>query len=193
MRTTGLNGQADLAGLESGRIIRSTLDKSQGKLSLSKINALDAGFIAFGAALNVSMGCLVSALKLPLYLDSIGDCSCLGCLRLEIWCNNRSRGPCYHDSNLRADSNSICRHGYRCSCLSILPDPFRVYEPLMANYLWRYNSRNFRRGRFISGNYILIWRCFTCRSRCGYNFLKSGRISCLEERSLWRTDNRTCR
>ena len=72
MKTTGLNGQADLAGLGSREILHSAVDNSQGKLSLSKINALDAGFIAFGAALNVSIGCLVSALKLPLYLDSLG-------------------------------------------------------------------------------------------------------------------------
>ncbi len=36
------------------------------------MNAFDAGLIAFGAALNVSIGYLVNILKLPLYLDSIG-------------------------------------------------------------------------------------------------------------------------
>jgi energy-coupling factor transport system substrate-specific component len=36
------------------------------------MNAFQAGFIAFGAALNVSVGYLVNILKLPLYLDSIG-------------------------------------------------------------------------------------------------------------------------
>lgn len=36
------------------------------------MNAFDAGLIAFGAALNVSVGYLVNILKLPLYLDSIG-------------------------------------------------------------------------------------------------------------------------
>jgi len=35
-------------------------------------NAFEAGFIAFAAALNVTVGYLVSAFKLPLYLDSIG-------------------------------------------------------------------------------------------------------------------------
>ncbi|HDY88813.1 MAG TPA: hypothetical protein ENH82_11970 [bacterium] len=39
---------------------------------MRKINAFEAGLIAFGAALNVSIGYLVSILKLPLYLDSIG-------------------------------------------------------------------------------------------------------------------------
>jgi len=39
---------------------------------LRKANAFDIGVIALGAALNVSVGYLVSALKLPLYLDSIG-------------------------------------------------------------------------------------------------------------------------
>jgi len=37
-----------------------------------KIGAHEAGLISFGAALNVSMGYLVSLFKLPLYLDSIG-------------------------------------------------------------------------------------------------------------------------
>ena len=37
-----------------------------------KINAFEAGLITLGAALNVSIGYLVSLLKLPLYLDSIG-------------------------------------------------------------------------------------------------------------------------
>jgi len=37
-----------------------------------QINAFDAGLIALGAALNVSIGYLVSLLKLPIYLDSIG-------------------------------------------------------------------------------------------------------------------------
>jgi energy-coupling factor transport system substrate-specific component len=37
-----------------------------------RINAFEAGFIAFGAALNVSIGYLVNVLKLPLYLDSTG-------------------------------------------------------------------------------------------------------------------------
>ncbi|MFC1693783.1 hypothetical protein ACFL1R_09790 [Candidatus Latescibacterota bacterium] len=39
---------------------------------MRKINAFDAGLIALCAALNVSIGYLVSLLKLPLYLDSIG-------------------------------------------------------------------------------------------------------------------------
>ncbi|MBN1293632.1 MAG: ECF transporter S component [Candidatus Latescibacteria bacterium] len=39
---------------------------------MRQINAFDAGLIAFGAALNVSIGYLVSLLKLPIYLDSIG-------------------------------------------------------------------------------------------------------------------------
>jgi energy-coupling factor transport system substrate-specific component len=39
---------------------------------MQRINAFDAGFIALGAALNVSIGYLVSIFKLPLYLDSIG-------------------------------------------------------------------------------------------------------------------------
>ena len=39
---------------------------------MRRINAFDAGLIAFGAALNVSIGYLVNILKLPLYLDSIG-------------------------------------------------------------------------------------------------------------------------
>ncbi len=42
------------------------------KNPLSQINAFDAGLIALGAALNVSIGYLVSLLKLPIYLDSIG-------------------------------------------------------------------------------------------------------------------------
>jgi len=37
-----------------------------------QINAFDAGLIALGAALNVSIGYLVNILKLPIYLDSIG-------------------------------------------------------------------------------------------------------------------------
>jgi hypothetical protein len=36
------------------------------------MNAFTAGIIAFGAALNVAIGYLVSMLKLPFYLDSIG-------------------------------------------------------------------------------------------------------------------------
>ena len=43
-----------------------------GKNHLGRINAFEAGLIAFGAALNVSIGYLVNILKLPLYLDSIG-------------------------------------------------------------------------------------------------------------------------
>ncbi len=39
---------------------------------MGRINAFEAGLIAFGAALNVSIGYLVSIIKLPLYLDSIG-------------------------------------------------------------------------------------------------------------------------
>ena len=39
---------------------------------MRRLNAFDAGIIALGAALNVSIGYLVSVLKLPLYLDSIG-------------------------------------------------------------------------------------------------------------------------
>lgn len=39
---------------------------------MRKMNAFDAGIIALGAALNVAIGYLVSLLKLPLYLDSIG-------------------------------------------------------------------------------------------------------------------------
>jgi energy-coupling factor transport system substrate-specific component len=37
-----------------------------------RMNAFEAGLIAFGAALNISVGYLVTALRLPLYLDSIG-------------------------------------------------------------------------------------------------------------------------
>ncbi len=39
---------------------------------MRQINAFDAGLIALGAALNVSIGYLVNILKLPIYLDSIG-------------------------------------------------------------------------------------------------------------------------
>ncbi|MFC1538876.1 hypothetical protein ACFL6H_05590 [Candidatus Latescibacterota bacterium] len=39
---------------------------------MRRMNAFQAGFIAFGAALNVSVGYFVNVLKLPLYLDSIG-------------------------------------------------------------------------------------------------------------------------
>ena len=39
---------------------------------MGRMNAFQAGLIAFGAALNVSIGYLVNILKLPLYLDSIG-------------------------------------------------------------------------------------------------------------------------
>ena len=39
---------------------------------MGRMNTFEAGLIAFGAALNVSIGYLVSILKLPLYLDSIG-------------------------------------------------------------------------------------------------------------------------
>lgn len=39
---------------------------------MRRINAFDFGLIALGAALNVSIGYLVSLLKLPFYLDSIG-------------------------------------------------------------------------------------------------------------------------
>ena len=42
------------------------------KSHLRRINAFDIGLIALGAALNVAAGYLVSILKLPLYLDSIG-------------------------------------------------------------------------------------------------------------------------
>lgn len=41
-------------------------------MQLRRINAFDLGLVALGAALNVSVGYLVSVLKLPLYLDSIG-------------------------------------------------------------------------------------------------------------------------
>lgn len=44
----------------------------QEKNHVRRINAFEAGFIALCAALNVSIGYLVSLLKLPLYLDSIG-------------------------------------------------------------------------------------------------------------------------
>jgi energy-coupling factor transport system substrate-specific component len=39
---------------------------------LSRLKEFDAGLIALGAALNVSIGYLAGVLKLPLYLDSIG-------------------------------------------------------------------------------------------------------------------------
>lgn len=39
---------------------------------MRRMDAFQASFIAFGAALNVSVGYLVNILKLPLYLDSIG-------------------------------------------------------------------------------------------------------------------------
>ena len=39
---------------------------------ISQINAFDAGLIALGAALNITVGYLVILLKIPLYLDSIG-------------------------------------------------------------------------------------------------------------------------
>lgn len=50
------------------------MDKNlvNGRMKLRRMNAFQAGFIAFGAALNVSVGYLVNILKLPLYLDSIG-------------------------------------------------------------------------------------------------------------------------
>ena len=38
----------------------------------SQINAFDAGLIALGAALNITVGYLAYILKVPLYLDSIG-------------------------------------------------------------------------------------------------------------------------
>lgn len=39
---------------------------------MRKLDAFDAGLIALGAALNVSIGYFAGLLKLPLYLDSIG-------------------------------------------------------------------------------------------------------------------------
>ncbi len=51
---------------------RSTHSASTGYLSLPRLKELDAGVIALGAALNVSVGYLAGILKLPLYLDSIG-------------------------------------------------------------------------------------------------------------------------
>jgi len=45
---------------------------NQKKYNVRRLNAFDAGLIALGAALNVSIGYFVSLLKLPLYLDSIG-------------------------------------------------------------------------------------------------------------------------
>lgn len=39
---------------------------------VARMNAFGAGLIAFGAALNITVGYLVTVLKLPLYLDSIG-------------------------------------------------------------------------------------------------------------------------
>jgi energy-coupling factor transport system substrate-specific component len=49
-----------------------SMKNSPPKKPLLQINAFEAGLIALGAALNVSIGYLVSLLKLPIYLDSIG-------------------------------------------------------------------------------------------------------------------------
>lgn len=39
---------------------------------MGRMNAFEVGIIAFGATLNITIGYLVAALKLPLYLDSTG-------------------------------------------------------------------------------------------------------------------------
>lgn len=41
-------------------------------ITVRQVNAFEAGLIALGAALNVTIGYLVNLLKLPIYLDSIG-------------------------------------------------------------------------------------------------------------------------
>lgn len=53
-------------------LARRTHSALTGFLSLPRLKELDAGVIALGAALNVSVGYLAGLLKLPLYLDSIG-------------------------------------------------------------------------------------------------------------------------
>jgi len=63
----GTEGKAPCAGAPYERCI----DRNE-RVHVGRINAFEAGLIAFGASLNVSIGYLVSALKLPLYLDSIG-------------------------------------------------------------------------------------------------------------------------
>ncbi len=47
-----------------------SVEESRGQVG--RMSTFEAGLIAFGAALNVAVGYLVSVLKLPLYLDSIG-------------------------------------------------------------------------------------------------------------------------
>lgn len=51
--------------------LKTPLSRS-GYLPLPRLKEFDAGLIALGAALNVSIGYLAGLLKLPLYLDSIG-------------------------------------------------------------------------------------------------------------------------
>lgn len=47
-------------------------DGRRGARIVRRLNAFEVGIIAFGAALNITVGYLVAALKLPFYLDSIG-------------------------------------------------------------------------------------------------------------------------
>lgn len=51
---------------------RSPLASRTSSIPLTRLKEFDAGLIALGAALNVSVGYLAGLLKLPLYLDSLG-------------------------------------------------------------------------------------------------------------------------
>jgi energy-coupling factor transport system substrate-specific component len=59
-------------GLSTEPEYRSPLSSRTRNSPLPRLKEFDAGLIAFGAALNVSIGYLTGLLKLPLYLDSIG-------------------------------------------------------------------------------------------------------------------------
>ena len=51
---------------------RGNLRQKWSHITVRQVNAFEAGLIALGAALNVTIGYLVNLLKLPIYLDSIG-------------------------------------------------------------------------------------------------------------------------
>ena len=58
------------SGPVSGSERTDSVEEQRGQTG--RMTTFEAGLIAFGAALNVAVGYLVSMLKLPLYLDSIG-------------------------------------------------------------------------------------------------------------------------
>ena len=141
----------------------------------------DAGLIALGAALNVSIGYLVGLLKLPLYLDSIGTVLISA---LCGWMYGVVAGIAALIILALTTTPTVIAYAGTAVVVALLSAAFSRVGFLRNTLMTAIGGIiiGISRCRSLdSGDNIPLRRCFACRVGCHHYFFQSDRHTALEK------------